>query len=80
MEGSVEYHVSDCSCGPFNLMRCLPPIIIQLGAEGEGEGEGEGRAGGGRERMLRYKENWRQKKAKKKRGEEKKRLVEDGEK
>lgn len=31
--GSVEYHVSDCSCGPFNLMRCLPPIIIQLGAE-----------------------------------------------
>lgn len=31
--GSTEYNVSDCSCGPFNLMRCLPPIIIQLGAE-----------------------------------------------
>lgn len=35
----MEHHVSDCSCGPFSLMRCLPPVIIQLGAERETEGE-----------------------------------------
>lgn len=40
------------------------------------KGKGMGKRGK-RERMARYKAKWRQKKAKKKRGEEKKRLVEE---
>lgn len=30
----------DCSCGPFNQMRSLPPIIIQLGAVQRARGRG----------------------------------------
>lgn len=49
--GSTD--VSDCSCGPFSLMRCLPPIIIQLGAEHrETEGGRAGRGGDEAERGL----------------------------
>lgn len=77
--GSTERHVSDCSCGPFSLMRCLPPIIIQLGAEQReterGETEGERWEGVERGWWVIEQNGDRRKQSKKKKGGEGKRQV-----